>query len=455
MASVIESSTQTKFNGRLRARIVISFLIFGTLLSVLFGVTMLGMRQYLGDALIDETLATDLRIHLDGIVGGAAGQEDAFTRDWTWVGRPENFRRERLQYPEFRQLADQLRGMPTGVHRLKDGERNYKIVVDKRTDVWGYMLYDETPDPRENWVLLGAVITTFAALSLLALGLAVWSSKRVIAPVADLARRISLLGDTHSEPLASNYADDEVGRLAQALDDYSDRLTALVERDKEFNADVSHELRTPLAVIKSSTELISGQPGLDEKTKDRLRRIDRAVKQSTELTEALLHLVRAEKMDHATGEFYRIERIVAETIDSKRPQLAGKPVEVNLKVEHSFLVCAPAAVITVAVGNLIGNAFKYTPKGSVDITIRQNQVVVEDTGPGLKEDELQRVFTRHYRGSSVTGKGSGLGLAIVRRFCDLYDWSVDISPREEGGLRATLSFGQSATFVDQGHQDET
>jgi signal transduction histidine kinase len=277
----------------------------------------------------------------------------------------------------------------------------------------------------------------------MALMLAVWSSKRIMAPVSDLARRISGMGqDIHPEPLAPAYADDEVGQLAGALDEYADRLTALVVRDKEFNADVSHELRTPLSVIQSATELLMAQGDLEEKTKTRLERIKRATKQSTELTEALLHLVRAERVDRATGEYYRIDKIVDEVVDFKKHQLGRKPVEVRVHVEDSFLVCAPDAVIAVTLGNLIGNAFKYTPKGSVDITVGDGLVIVEDTGPGLDDAELQKVFTRHYRGSTADGKGSGLGLAIVQRFCELYEWEVEIQARDVGGLRTTISFGQ-------------
>ena len=74
-------------------------------------------------------------------------------------------------------------------------------------------------------------------------------------------------------------------------------------------------------------------------------------------------------------------------------------------------------------------------------------MIVEDTGPGLDRDELQQVFTRHYRGSSATGKGSGLGLAIVQRICDLYDWNVSIQSSDSGGLRACLHFGSSAAAI--------
>ena len=74
------------------------------------------------------------------------------------------------------------------------------------------------------------------------------------------------------------------------------------------------------------------------------------------------------------------------------------------------------------------------------ITIGSGKVLVEDTGPGIPEAELEHVFERHYRGQSITAKGAGLGLAIVKRLCTLYGWSIRFSNRPTGGLRAELSF---------------
>ncbi len=100
-----------------------------------------------------------------------------------------------------------------------------------------------------------------------------------------------------SEPdeLAPYFAEDEVGELAKALDDYAGRLTEVVQRDREFNADVSHELRTPLAVIRGAVELLLSKPDLDDRTRKRLQRIERAEQQCTDLISALLLLSRNER----------------------------------------------------------------------------------------------------------------------------------------------------------------
>ncbi len=444
MVSDTASFKTMKFRRRLRYRIILSFLIFGTLLSGLFALTALSMRAYLENSLIDEALEKDLKSFVtDPEYYGFS------TRYFAWVGRPDrawdgigsSFEAD----PSMARRLPDIISLDNGVHGISSETQTYRVAVNKSNTVWNYVFYNTTPNPRESAMLMLVMASAFIVFSLIALILAMWSSKRIMAPVTDLANRIATLGDDiHPQPLAPNYAADEVGKLAQALDEYAARLTALAVRDKEFNADVSHELRTPLAVIQSATELLVAGAKNDEKTLTRLDRIKRATRQSTELTEALLHLGRSEKIDGSTGEYYRVDKIVEDVIDFKRHLLGNKKVEVHLEVRQPFLVCAPESVILVVLGNLIGNAFKYTPLGAVTILVEDGQVIVEDTGPGLEKDELQQVFVRHYRGSSASGKGSGLGLAIVTRFCELYDWQVKIERREPSGLRARIRFVETA-----------
>jgi signal transduction histidine kinase len=265
-----------------------------------------------------------------------------------------------------------------------------------------------------------------------------------MSPVTDLAERISEMRQSGKpEHLAPHFANDEVGQVASALDGYSDKLTALVERDREFNADVSHELRTPLAVISSTTELLLASETITEKLRERLMRIDRAAKQSTELTNALLLLSRSERSAPVDGETTDVAKIIEQVVEVYRSHLGRKPVDVRCVVDQPIEVVAPSSVVAVALGNLIGNAFKYTQQGEVVITVGagRGKVTVEDSGPGISPEEAEKLFERGVRGDSSAGsKGAGLGLAIVRRLCELYDWRVSLAPRPQGGAVATLDF---------------
>jgi signal transduction histidine kinase len=279
--------------------------------------------------------------------------------------------------------------------------------------------------------------------SLLSLAIGLWLSRKVLKPVTQLAQRIRDFRKAgKAEPLAQHFADDEVGELAQALDDYSTRLTAMVERDREFNSDVSHELRTPLAVIASTTELLQGSPDLTPKLAERLKRIERASRQATELIEALLLLSRAERRGPTRGETTEVAKVAADVIESQRPQVRGKPVEIELAAREPVSVNAPASVLSVALTNLIGNAIKYTLEGTVRVEVGAGRIEVIDTGPGIKPEDAERLFQRGVRGEGAGGSGAGLGLAIVRRLCELYGWQVSMRPRSDtNGAIASIEFG--------------
>src|SRR5690606_10689262 len=302
-----------------------------------------------------------------------------------------------------------------------------------------YLAYDTTEAKRSEAKFNRAIYGSVALFTLLSLVIGWWSASRVMAPVSELARRLKRSGrSSEPEALALHFPDDEVGQLAEALDDYAERLTEVVQRDREFNADVSHELRTPLAVIKGAAELLLSRPGLDEKTEARLLRIQRAERPCPDLINALLLLSRKDRGRGAAD----AAALARQLRDTTRAQLNGKPLELRLEGEPGLVVDAPAAAVVVALGNLIGNAVKYTAQGEVVVRLLPHAVEVVDSGPGLSEEEAARLFERGYRGTHAEHSQSGvIGLSMVRRLCDLYGWNVRVVPGAERGVVATLTFG--------------
>ena len=417
----------------LRSRIVLSFLIFGTLLSGLFAISALVLQDQLEDQLIGETLQQELDAYVDQLHRDPAVVEPFYTRIQGYVTRPGD--PDRFVGAAFREL-------PPGVHEVETPQGLFKAAVSKDDEFWVFLIYDISENVRLKRLLVSALIVAVLLFSLLSLALGIWSSRRVMKPVTVLAQRVAELGKKTPPPkLAPHFADDEVGQLAAALDDYAERLHHLVERDREFNADVSHELRTPLAVIAGATELLLTQPDLPDKVRTRLLRIARAARQSADITTALLHLVRAEQGTHEGSAAQNVRQVVEQVMHLHEPLVGNKSLELKVLETDKVSVIAPESVIAVTVGNLIGNAVRYTPEGEITVTIGEGRVVVEDTGPGIPEEELARVMERHYRGRSGSGgKGTGLGLAIVKRLCELYGWSIHFANREQGGLRAELRF---------------
>jgi signal transduction histidine kinase len=429
-----------QYRRRLRSRIIVSFALFGFALTALFAAATIYMRARLEDQLINNSLEREVK-------NFAQFKREHPEPDARW-GMTIYFA-DIYSANKFANVPFAWQQYDSGVYDIEqlgdEGKvRPYKLAVYKDTDIWAFLRLDESTQKlgeRQMLTSLSIVLLAFAILSLL---IGRWLSIRVMSPVIDLARRVQAMGRTgRPEPLAPHFANDEVGQVAVALDGYSDKLTALVERDREFNADVSHELRTPLSVISGTTELMLASDSISDKLRERLKRIERAAKQSTELTNALLLLSRSERSAPVDGETTDVGKIVEQVAEVYRSHLGRKPVEVRCVVEQPIEVVAPSSVVAVALGNLIGNAFKYTQQGEVVITVGagRGKVTVEDSGPGIKPEEAEKLFERGVRGDSAAGsKGAGLGLAIVRRLCELYDWRVSLAPRPQGGAVATLDF---------------
>jgi signal transduction histidine kinase len=421
-----------QFRRRLRSRIVLSFLLFGTLLSALFALSTLFLQNYLEDQLIGATLKKELDDYVTQLRLDPSVIEPFYTRIQGYITRPGD--------PNHTVRAE-VRGLPSGVHDVRTANGVFKAAIRKEEDLWAFLIYDVSDNQRLKQQLIAALIGVVLVFSVMWFMLGAYASRRVMKPVSDLAARLDTLSEEGKpERLSVHFADDEVGQLADALDSYADRLHHLVERDREFNADVSHELRSPLTVITGATELLLAQPDLDTKVRTRLLRIARAARQSADITTALLHLVRAEQGTNKDSGAQSVGDIVRDVVHLHEPLIGNKPLTLRVVEQDRVSVIAPESVVAVTVGNLIGNAMRYTPEGEVVITIGSGRVRVEDTGPGIPEEELEQVFERHYRGQNITGKGAGLGLAIVKRLCELYGWSIHFSNRETGGLCAELRF---------------
>jgi signal transduction histidine kinase len=432
MESATVWSSRMLYRRRLRSRIVLSFLLLGTLLSALFAISTLALQNYLEDQLIGATLARELDDYVGQLRIDPSVVEPFYTRIQGYLTRPGD---------PNQTVSAEVRDLPSGVHDVKIAGGMFKAAIRKEEDLWAFLIYDISDNQRIKRQLIIALIGVVLVFSVMSFMLGAWASRRVMKPVTDLAARLDTLSEeSKPEALSEHFADDEVGQLANALDSYAERLHHLVERDREFNADVSHELRSPLTVITGATELLLAQPDLEPKVRTRLLRIARAARQSADITTALLHMVRAEQGIDKDRTANNIGKIVSEVVHLYDPLIGNKPLVLRVEEQDKVSVIAPEAVVAVTVGNLIGNAMRYTSEGEVVITIGNGRVTVEDTGPGIPDDDLERVFDRHYRGQNIEGKGAGLGLAIVKRLCELYGWSIHFSNRKAGGLCAELKF---------------
>ena len=430
----------TRYRRRLRSRIILSFLLLGFGLTLLLAFATNYARNRVENQLVEDVMNRNIDEYARRFYSDPSKNPDLPVQQMlARVVKPDRFQALRAEEPDWYDFDD-------GIHKVSgtnpDGTPfSYKLAVRKTPEAWFFLAYDMSQAMRGEQQFNSALIGVVIVFTLLSLLVGWWAASRVMSPVSELAQRLKASGG-NAQPvaLATHFPDDEVGQLAAALDDYAMRLTHVVQRDREFNADVSHELRTPLAVIKGAVELLLSRPELDDKARARLQRIQRAEQQCTDLISALLLLSRNER-GHGAAD---VARIAEQLLDVHRAQLGGKPLELLIEGERGLVVDAPEAAVAVALGNLIGNAVKYTAHGEVVVKLLPDAVEVVDSGPGLTPEDAARLFERGYRGTHAEhSQGGGIGLSIVRRLCALYGWDVLVQPGVEHGVVARLTFGKA------------
>lgn len=435
--SAAQLKKRKRFRRRLRSRIILAFVLLGFGLTTMFAFATNWTRTRVEKQLVEDAMNRNINKAAQQFELDPNNPQFGFDLTRAFVYTPDRFEFVRTNRPEWYELKDGI-AFVTNEGDTTIPFEYYNLAVRKTPNAWFFLAYDMTQSARSEAQFNRALYLSVLVFTLFSLLVGWWAASRVMSPVSELANRLKRSGrSAQAEALAAHFPDDEVGQLAEALDDYAERLTNVVQRDREFNADVSHELRTPLAVIKGAVELLLSRPDIEDKTRNRLLRIQRAEQQCTDLISALLLLSRNERGHGSTD----IARLSEQLLDAHRAQLGGKPLILRIEGEQGLVVDAPEAAVAVALGNLIGNAVKYTTEGEVVVRLRPRSVDVIDSGPGLSAEDAAKLFERGYRGTHAGhSQGGGIGLSIVRRLCELYGWDVRVKPGEARGVVATLTF---------------
>lgn len=227
----------------------------------------------------------------------------------------------------------------------------------------------------------------------------------------------------------------EIRELGESFASMTSELSRRLRFASEFAADVAHEFKSPLTGIRGAAELLNDGAAEDPKARERfLSNILLDVHRLDRLVSRLLELGRVE----ASTTEGPIENIALQTVVQ---ELAERHPGLNL-VTTSVTVRGRSADMRRAIKNLIENATRFSPdEHSVDVTVRAERgrakVVVDDRGPGIPADELERIFERFYT-TDEDREGTGLGLAIVRAVAEAHGGSVHAEHRPGGGARFVL-----------------
>jgi heavy metal sensor kinase len=266
---------------------------------------------------------------------------------------------------------------------------------------------------------------------------------RALAPIDQItstARQIS--AEDLSARLNIPVTNDEVGRLAQTLDNMLDRLDDSFQREHQFTNDASHELRTPLTAMQAILGMVREKRRTPKEYEQALDDLIEETDRLRTLVENLLRLARGEKRDQNPYEMIDLSTLIKDVADSLRPLAETNGLILACNVPENLTMLGDSDELIRLFVNLLDNAIKYTEHGKITVTAQKDEkdivVHVEDTGNGISPEHLPHIFDRFYRvDESRTKHGAGLGLAIAQ----------EIAHAHGGTIQAHSTKGKGATFT--------
>ncbi|MDA1349201.1 MAG: ATP-binding protein [Chloroflexi bacterium] len=280
-------------------------------------------------------------------------------------------------------------------------------------------------------------------------------ARRALAPVervTGLARRIT--AEDLSQRLDLQLPDDEVGRLASTFDEMIARLDDAFRRQRRFTADASHELRTPLTIMKGQLDVALQKEREPEDYRNVLQAVNDEVDRLIHLAGSLLTLTRADAREIPLSlEDVAVADLVEGAVDHLQSIAGQQNVELSSVSGNGVTVRADEDLLIQLLLNLLDNAIKHTPAGG-RVTVGWSETAddvemwVRDTGEGISEEHVPRIFDRFYRVDQARSRsdgGAGLGLAISRWIAEAHGGSIRVeSAPGEGSTLTPVSSRQIA-----------
>ena len=284
---------------------------------------------------------------------------------------------------------------------------------------------------------LRVALTTAAAAAMIgAGGLGVWSSRRLLDPLAEIGATATSIAGGKLDARLDVGSEVELSALADSFNQMVASLQQRIERDARFASNVSHELRSPLTALRTAVQnMETRRASMDERTGRSLDVLSREVERFEHLVQDLLEISRFDAgVVQASTEEVFLGELVFHAVEALPDR--DVPVEVAGSATDTVVLADKRRLVQV-IFNLVANARQHG--GGVErLRIEADQdsvrIIVEDRGPGVPPEDRERIFERFYRGRQTdraTG-GVGLGLALVAEHARLHGGRAWVEGRDDG-----------------------
>jgi two-component system OmpR family sensor kinase/two-component system sensor histidine kinase QseC len=276
-----------------------------------------------------------------------------------------------------------------------------------------------------------------------------WLAAQTLAPLRRVADGVRARDEQSLQPLSTEGLPDEVSPLVAALNGLLQRLSTSLGAQRAFVSDAAHELRSPLTALKLQMQLLKRAPD-DASRAEAADALNEGIDRAARLVEQLLALARTEPGAPAAEPVsLDLSEVVRSAVAATVPYAISRRTTIELHADVPVPIEGDPAALTTLVRNLADNGVRYSPPGSrVEVRAFVDAggpvVEVDDAGPGIAQEDRDRVFDRFYRHAANDQGGSGLGLAIVRSVAERHGATVTLAESPLGGLRVTVRFAPTA-----------
>lgn len=295
-------------------------------------------------------------------------------------------------------------------------------------------------------IVTSVASVVIVALILLMLKLEQKRSEKLVCDLSDLIESISRL---NAQPVFYEFDDsltsklqNQVLRLTETLKNNAERLSRDRDEIKSLISDIAHQLKTPVATLSAYGELLTDKNETDENRELYSARFSQSLERLSFLTDSL---VKMSRLEGGVVALAPVSCSLNETILSAVMQAYEKAVKKNIEIKFDnnaclVTLCHDSKWSAEAIFNVIDNAIKYSPSGSVITLTLTNlemytRLDIADRGPGIAGEEQPKIFKRFYRGEQASGEeGSGIGLYLSRKILTEQGGYIKVSSSEKGSV---------------------
>lgn len=384
------------------------------------------------------------------------------TNDYSFIDNTDNDARITLIAPDGTVMADNRKNASqlenhSDRTEFKEAVKDGESTILRKSDTVGESLYYYARQLDDGSVLRVAetaktvdgffsniliyILIAIILVTVCSVFISIRITKSIIKPIEELTDQLDNVDSIKTY--------DELMPLVNALKQQKEKQKALDKQKKQFTANVSHELKTPLTSIAGYAELIESGMAKPEDIKPFASVIRKQALRLVGLSEDIIQLSQLEESDDVQISFESVDlyALAQKCVEALKINALNKNVELICTGESSFIK-AKSALVEELIYNLCDNAIRYNKEnGKVYVSVNEvengTELCVRDTGIGIPEKYIDRIFERFFRvdksRSKATG-GTGLGLAIVKHIAQLHSADLVLNSKEGEGTEIKVTF---------------